>query len=54
MKYMVTVLDRDGGIIPGPEELYDTPEDADRAGEFYVDDPRYGSHEIEKVDNERI
>jgi len=52
MKYGYTVLDRDGGIIAQSDELYDTPQEADKAGEFYIDDPRYGSHEVEKVDDE--
>jgi len=49
MKYAYTVLDRDGGIIAHSYDLYDTWEEADHAADFYIDDPRYGSHEVEEV-----
>jgi hypothetical protein len=51
MKYGCAVYDRDGGVIIRTY-LYDTPEEADKAGEFHIDDPRYGSHEVEEVDDE--
>jgi len=52
MKYAYTVLDRDGGIIAQSDDLYDTPREADLAGECHIDDPRYGSHDVEAVDDE--
>jgi len=52
MKYVYTVLDRDGGIIAQSDDLYDTYDAAYLAGWFWDDDPRYGSHEVEEVDDE--
>lgn len=50
-KYAYIVYDRDGGMIES-EEPFDAWEEADKAGEFWIDDPRYGSHEVEEVDDE--
>jgi len=52
MKYVYTLIDRDGGIIAQSYDLYDTPQEAENAADFYIDDPRYGSHEVEEVDDE--
>lgn len=49
MKYITVVYDRDGDIINYPEDYeYDTWEEADRAGDRFIDNPRYGSHEVEE------
>jgi len=42
MKYIYTLIDRDGGIIAQSSDLYDTPKEADKAGKRHIDDPRYG------------
>jgi len=52
MKYGYTVYDRDGGVVCVSHDLYDTAEEACLAGGFHIDDPRYGSHEVEEVDDE--
>mgnify|MGYP000509295943 FL=1 len=45
-KYYLTVYDRDGEVIAEEGEGYDTYKEADMAGGFHIDDPRYGSHEV--------
>ena len=45
--YYCLVYDRDGGLICDPE-AFDTYEEADEWGSNQIDDPRYGSHEVEK------
>lgn len=46
--YGVTVLDRDGGEIFVSEWEFETYEEADQAGKFYMDHPAYGSHYVEE------
>lgn len=46
-KWLLTVYDRDGGII-NDDALFESEYDAHNAGDFWVDDTRYGSHEVEK------
>lgn len=49
-KYILSVYDREGGILNEDDtDEYDTELDANLAGEFWVDDPRYGSHEVESI-----
>jgi len=47
--YVAVVYDRDGEILNENEfDVHDTEKGADLEGESWQDDPRYGSHEIER------
>lgn len=50
-RYQYAVLGRDGDTVHVSDELYDTESEAYEAGNFWEDDPRYGSHEVEIVDD---
>lgn len=49
-RYGYVVYDREGAEIAwsDDDELFLTAAEADAAGEFHIDDPRYGSHDIEE------
>jgi len=45
-KFYYVVIDRDGGEVHYSEESFETVEEADREAQFWIDDLRYGSHEV--------
>jgi len=52
-EWLLTVYDRDGGIL-NDDALFDSLEEAGKSGDFWQDDPRFGSYEIERLTSEPV
>ena len=48
-EWAYTIYDRDGDEVAVSSDTYETEAEADEGAEFWMDDCRYGSHEVYKL-----